>query len=152
MTVNIAGKTVGVGAIIAAIGGLLAVVGTPLAWLTMTAQGTSESINGLDADLLGGKLAALLGIVIIAVVVAGILNVKIPQSSAILAVLGVLLLLVVVLVYFTSILGKASFKDTMDLASGFGGSASLGIGYILEAVGGILAIVGGGMGLMKKSA
>lgn len=151
MAVTMAGKSVSIGAIIAAVGGVLAVVAAPLAWITLNAEGTSQSVNGLDADLLGGKLAALLGIVIIAVVVAGILNIQVPMSDAILAVLGVLILVVVALVYFTSTLSKASFKDTMDLASSFGGSASLGIGVILAAVGGILAIVGGGMGLMKKA-
>lgn len=151
MAVTMASKSVSIGAIIAAVGGVLAVVAAPLAWITLNAGGTSQSVNGLDADLLGGKVAALLGIAIIAVVVAGILNIKVPMSDAILAVLGVLILVVLALVYFTSTLGKASFKDTMDLASSFGGSASLGIGVILAAVGGILAIVGGGMGLMKKA-
>lgn len=151
MAVTMAGKSVSIAAIVAAVGGVLAVVAAPLAWITMNVSGTSESVNGLDADLLGGKVAALLGIVIIAVVVAGILNIKVPMSDVILAVLGVLILVVLALVYFTSILGKASFKDTMDLASSFGGSASLGIGVILAAVGGILAIVGGGMGMMKKA-
>jgi hypothetical protein len=151
MTPPVAGKSLPVAAVVAAVGGVLAVVGTPLAWLTITAGSASQSVNGLDKDLNGGKAVAVLGILIVVVVVAGILNVKIPQSGAILAVLGALILVVLVLVYFTTILSTPSFKDAMDLASGFGGSASIGIGVILAAVGGILAIVGGAMGGLKKA-
>ena len=151
MNLTIAGKTVSVAALLAGIGGLVAVVGVPLAWITATAGPETQSVTGLDGGLLGGKIALILGIALIVVVVAGVMDVKLPQSGAILAVLGVLILVVVVLVYFTKLLSDASFVDTADLMKQAGGSAGIGIGIILEVVGGILAIIGGGMIYMKKA-
>ena len=151
MNVTIAGKTVSVAALLAGIGGLVAVVGVPLAWITESVGPVSASVTGLDGGLMGGKIALILGIAIVAVVVAGVLDVKIPQSGAILAALGVLILVVVVLIYFTSILSDHSFSDVSDLAKAAGGSAGIGIGVMLEVVGGILAIIGGGMIYMKKA-
>ena len=151
MNLTIAGKTVSVAALLAGIGGVVAVIGVPLAWITATAGPQTESVTGLDGGLLGGKIALILGIALIVVVVAGVMDVKIPQSGAILAVLGFLILVVVVLVYFTKLLSDASFVDTADLMKQAGGSAGIGIGVMLEAVGGILAIIGGGMIYMKKA-
>jgi hypothetical protein len=48
-------------------------------------------------------------------------------------------------------LGKASLKDTSDLVSAAGGTFGFGIGLILVAVGGILALVGGGLMVAKKA-
>jgi hypothetical protein len=152
MAVSIAGKSVSVPAIVAGVGGVLAIVGVPLAWASAKIGGeTTPDITGLDADLNGGKVALVLGILVVAVVAAGILNITIPQPGAILAVLGALILVVIALVYFTSMLGKASFKDTSDLISAAGGTFSFGIGIILEVVGGVLALVGGAMIAMKKA-
>ena len=151
MNLTIAGRTVSVAALVAAIGGVVAVIGVPLAWITATAGPETQSVTGLDGGLLGGKIALILGIALIVVVVAGVMDVKIPQSGAILAVLGFLILVVVVLVYFTKLLSDASFVDTADLMKQAGGSAGIGIGVMLEAVGGILAIIGGGMIYMKKA-
>jgi hypothetical protein len=152
MTVNIAGRSVATGEIVAAVGGLVAIIGVPLTWASATIGGQTSNLGGLDADLNGGKIALVLGILVVALVVAGIINVKIPQASAILVALGALILVVVVLVYFTSMLGKASLKDTSDLVSAAGGTFGFGIGLILEVVGGIVVIVGGGLGLMKQQA
>ena len=140
-----------VAAIVAGVGGVLAIVGVPLAWASATMGGETTSLNGLDADLNGGKVALLLGILVVVVVAAGILNLSIPQPGAILAVLGALLLVDVALVYFTSMLGKVSLKDTADLVSAAGGTFGFGIGLILVAVGGILALVGGGLIVAKKA-
>jgi hypothetical protein len=150
MTV-IAGKSVSMGAIVAAVGGVLTIVGVFLAWITASFGTESESVTGLDGDLLGGKIALVLGILVVAVVVAGILNVNIPQPSAVLVVLGALILVVVVLVYATNLVSKESFTKMADAMKAAGGSASLGIGVILTAVGGVLALVGGGLGLAKKA-
>ncbi len=84
-------------------------------------------------------------------VAAGILNVRIPQSGAVLVALGARILLVVVLVYFTKLVSDESFTNTSDMMKLVGGSASLGIGVILAAVGGILALVGGGLIVAKKA-
>jgi hypothetical protein len=151
MVVNIAGKSVSVAAIVAAVGGILAIVAVPLAWISLNAAGDSESVTGLDDGMLGGKIVLVLGILVVAVVVAGILNIKIPQSGAVLAALGALILLVVVLIYFTKLVSDESFTNTSDMMKLVGGSADLGIGVILAVVGGILAIVGGAWSLMKKA-
>jgi hypothetical protein len=140
-----------VAAIVAGVGGVLAIVAAPLAWISMSAGGESQTVTGLDAGLIGGKIALVLGILVIAVVVAGILNVNIPQSGVVLAALGVLILIVVVLVYFTKLVSDESFTTTSDMMKLVGGSASLGIGVILAAVGGILAILGGWLIVPKKA-
>jgi hypothetical protein len=140
-----------VAAIVAGVGGVLAIVGVPLAWASATIGGETTNLNGLDADLNGGKVALVLGILVVGVVAAGVLNLSIPQPGAILAGLGALLLVDVALVYFTSMLGKASLKDTSDLVSAAGGTFGFGIGLILVAVGGILALVGGGLMVAKKA-
>ena len=140
-----------VAAIVAGVGGVLAIVAAPLAWISMSAEGESQTVTGLDAGLIGGKIALVLGILVVAVVAAGILNVNIPQSGAVLVALGALILLVVVLVYFTKLVSDESFTNTSDLMKLVGGSASLGIGVILAAVGGILALVGGGLIVSKKA-
>jgi hypothetical protein len=140
-----------VAAIVAGVGGVLAIVAAPLAWISMSAGGESQTVTGLDAGLIGGKIALVLGILVIAVVVAGILNVNIPQSGVVLAALGVLILVVVVLVYFTKLVSDESFTTTSDMMKLVGGSASLGIGVILAAVGGILAILGGWLIVPKKA-
>ena len=151
MAVNIAGKSVSMAAIVAAIGGILVIVAAPLAWMTLSFGGNSDSATGLDEGLIGGKIALVLGILIVAVVVAGILNIKIPQSGAVLVALGALVLVIVVLIYFTKLVSDESFTNMSDLAKAAGGSASLGIGVMLAVLGGVLAIVGGGMSLMKKA-
>jgi hypothetical protein len=151
MVVNVAGKSVSIAAIVAAVGGILAIVAAPLAWISLSSEGHTEDVTGLDGGLLGGKIALVLGILVIAVVVAGILNVKIPQSGAVLVVLGALILVVVALVYGTKLVSDESFTNTADMMKLVGGSASLCIGVILAVVGGILAIVGGAWSLTKKA-
>ena len=149
---NIAGKTLSIATIVAAVGGVVAIIGVPLTWATATVQGQASDLNGLDADLNGGKVALVLGILVVVVALAGIFNFKIPQAAIILGVLGILILVDLALVYFTSYLGKASLKDTSDLVSAAGGTFGFGIGLILEVVGGVLALVGGGLGMMKSDA
>jgi peptidoglycan biosynthesis protein MviN/MurJ (putative lipid II flippase) len=154
MTVNIAGKTVAVADLLALAGGIVAIVGAPLAWISVSAQGMSEDIGGLDEGLLAGKVALALGILL--VVVAGIAILKLvqipPLPLALIELgLGVLVLLVLVAVYFTSILSDHSFQDISDLYKAMGGSASLALGVIVEIVAGLLAIGGGVLAIVKKA-
>jgi hypothetical protein len=157
MTVNISGKSVSVPALLGLAGGIVAIVGVPLAWITMSIGGDGESVNGLDEGLLGGKIALVLGIVVVVLAAAWILKVKVPSIAGLstlallTAIAGALLILVVVLVYFTKILSDDSFVNVADLAKQAGGSASLGVGALLNALGGILALVGGVWALAKKS-
>jgi peptidoglycan biosynthesis protein MviN/MurJ (putative lipid II flippase) len=154
MTVNIAGKTVSVADLLALAGGIVAIVGAPLAWINLSAQGMSEDLGGLDEGLLAGKVALALGILL--VVVAGIAILKLvkipPLALALIELgLGVLVLAVLVLVYFTDILSDHSFQDISDLYKSMGGSASLSVGVIVELVGGLLAVGGGVLALVKKA-
>jgi peptidoglycan biosynthesis protein MviN/MurJ (putative lipid II flippase) len=144
MTVNIAGKTVSVADLLALAGGIVAIVGAPLAWMTFH----GDDLTGLDEGLLGGKVVLALGILL--VVVAGIAILKLvkipPLVLALIELgLGVLVLAVLVIVYFTDILSDMSFKDLSDLG------ASIGIGVIVVVVGGLLAIGGGALALVKKA-
>ena len=144
MTVNIAGKTVSVADLLALAGGIVAIVGAPLAWMTFH----GDDLTGLDEGLLGGKVVLALGILL--VVVAGIAILKLvkipPLVLALIELgLGVLVLAVLVIVYFTDILSDMSFKDLSDLG------ASISIGVIVVVVGGLLAIGGGALALVKKA-
>jgi hypothetical protein len=155
--------------------------------MSMTESGSGMSITetadakGLDSS--PGILALILGIVAIALVVAWVMQVKIPMLSAIIVVVGVLILVVLALSLFTTILpmhftlsggvsesdvtGKSvmdafnEFNKALDTAkqqaasmSGMtvSGSAGVSIGFILEAIAGVLVVIGGGLGLVKKAA
>jgi hypothetical protein len=152
MTVNIAGKTVAVADLLALAGGIVAIVGVPLAWITMNMGGDSESVGGLDDGLLAGKIALVLGVLIVVAAGISILKLaKIPQAGLIQIALGALLVVVVGLVYFTKILSDESFTHTADMMKAVGGSAGIGIGVILEVVGALLAIGGGVLAIVKKA-
>lgn len=174
MTV-VAGKSLSIGAIVAAVGGVLAIIGAFLVWYSATigkSLGGPETAEAKGIDNLAGKLALVLGIVVIALVVAWIMSVKIPYLSAIIVAVGVAILVVLALSYVTDIFSvrftppakEESVKDVLDAfnkavddakKAGLdvsGSSASFGIGFILEAVAGIAVIVGGALGLRKKAA
>jgi hypothetical protein len=169
MTINIAGKSVALGAIVAAVGGLVGIIGTFLVWAQLTVGagmvavlGNQDNGKGLDEN--AGKVALVLGVIALVLAIAWALEMKIPMLPTLVAGVGVLILVVVALTFFTSLLSKNSLKDALDLANQAidsmkalgsdtsGTSAGPGIGFLLEIVAGILVIVGGGLGLMKKSA
>jgi hypothetical protein len=64
MAVTVVGKSVSIAAIVAAVGGILAIVAAPLAWISLSAPGESQTVTGLDAGLIGGKIALVLGILV----------------------------------------------------------------------------------------
>jgi hypothetical protein len=199
---NIAGKNVGLGAIVAAIGGVCAIVGVLLAWYTISMK-TGGSYSGVslegsvEANAPGisnpaAILALVLGIVILALAAAWVMQVKIPFLAALIGLAGIAILVVLALSYFTDILqvrftttlsgvyktmgGAEGFdtsipakavKDVFDqigkdidqaksqagaLGMSVSGGTSFGIGFFLEVAAGVLAIIGGGLGLLKKSA
>ena len=169
MTINIAGKSVALGAIVAAVGGVVGIIGTFLVWAQLTVGagmvvvlGNQDNGKGLDEN--AGKVALVLGVIALVLAIAWALEMKIPMLPTLVAGVGVLILVVVALTFFTSLLSKNSLKDALDLANQAidsmkaagsdtsGTSAGPGIGFLLEIVAGILVIVGGGLGLMKKSA
>jgi hypothetical protein len=188
MTITIAGKSVHTGGIIAAVGGLVAVIGAFLTWYTMSmiesgmGQSITETADAKGIDSSAGILALILGIAAIALVAAWVMKVRIPMLSAIVVVVGVLILVVLALSLYTTILpmhftlgGGVSESDVtgrsvMDAFNEFNkaldvakqqatgmpgmtvsGSAGMSIGFILEAIAGVLVVIGGGLGLVKKS-
>jgi hypothetical protein len=157
MAMSVAGRNIPLGAAIAGVGGVLAIVGAPLTWATMKVGSQSNDLKGLDDGMNGGKAAILLGAIALVLVVVWILNLKVPAIAglstvaALEVIVGVLILLVVVAVYFTKILSVESLKDLSDMASTLGGSISLSIGAFLEVAAGVVVIVGGGLGLARKS-
>jgi len=151
MTLSSTGRSVPIAAFIAAVGGVLAIVSAPLNWATATMGSESDSVGGLDKDFMNGKTEIVLGIVLLVLVAAWILNLRIPFIGLLVVVVGVAILAVPIATYFTSFYYPTSLKDTADAVSKLGGNTSFGIGFILAAVGGGLAIVGGGLGLMQKS-
>jgi hypothetical protein len=164
MTISVAGRTVSLGAALAAVGALVAIIGSVLPWLTATyggglkavaeSSGTATSATGLEGN--GGKIIVVVGLVLIAVVVAGVLNIKLPMIS-----IGILGLAVIILGIglinlvarmddvkkFTDMI--ATVKDYVDTS---GTSASVGIGMYLAVLGGVVAVVGGALDLVKKPA
>jgi hypothetical protein len=152
MTLPSTGRSVPIAAFVAAVGGVLAIVSAPLAWATATMGSDSSSVGGLDKDYMNGKTEIVLGIVLLVLVAAWILNLRIPFIGLLVVVVGVAILAVPIATYFTTLYYPMSLKDTADAMNQLGGNTSFGIGFILAAVGGGLAIVGGGLGLMQKGA
>ena len=154
---NIAGKNVSVGAMVAGLGGVLAIVCSFLAWFNATVKdlGIDEPLNGMDKDFKGGIVELVLGIVVLALVVAWVMQVKIPAIGALVALAGIAVVVVAILGYTSTLLVSnshdMSVKDMGDLYSAMGGSVSFGIGFLGEILAGVLAVVGGGLGLMKKA-
>ena len=153
---TIAGRNVALGAIIAAVGGVVAIVAAPLVWASANMGGHSSDLKGFDEGMNGGLVEVVLGVIVLVLVAAWILNVKVPKLAgqpaipAGLVVAGALIIVVVALVYFTKTLSEESLSTLSDQMTKAGGSVSMGIALILEVVAGILAIVGGGLALMKK--
>ena len=152
----IAGRNVSVAAIVAAVGGLVAIVAAPLSWAGAKMGDQTQNLNGFDSGTNAGKVAVVLGVIVLVLVALWILQVKVPPVAGLptiqvgVVVAGVLIVLAVVLVYFTSILADDSLSHMSDLLSKAGGSVSLGIAFFLEAIAGIVVIVGGGLALSKK--
>jgi hypothetical protein len=150
---NVAGRNVVLAAIVTAVGGVLAIVGAFLVWITEKVGPMTVDVKGMgEKDMNGGTVELVLGIVVLALVAAWILRIKIPAIPLLLAVAGVLILAVIAAVYFTTILSKVSLKDLTDQVKAVGGTIDLGIGVLLEIMAGIVVIVGGALGFMRKSA
>ncbi len=139
MGISVGTRQLPIGAVLAAVGGLLAALGSFLPWETASGNGLSISASGFDGN--GGKLIVLAGIVAIAAAAAWVLDYKLPVSPGVLAIAAGVLVLVVVVYNYSGLQG-----DT-DQATQLGISASIGLGYLIDAVAGVLAIVGGVLGL-----
>jgi hypothetical protein len=143
MTFSTAGRNLPIGAVVAAVGGAVAIVGSVLAWETISLLGVSESDSGISSN--PGKIIAVLGIVVIAFAIAWIQAVKTPAVPVII-VSGVVVLLLGVLNFFNI------SKDVNDANQIVAGAASVGIGLFIDIVAGVVIVVGGALGMMKKAA
>jgi hypothetical protein len=164
MTISVAGRTVSLGAAVAAVGALVAVVGSLLPWLTVTygealkpllsGTATAESASGIEGT--GGKIIVVAGLVLIALVVAGILNIKIPAIGIGILVLGIVILGMALINLPARMNDVKSFDDSLAILKGLadttGTSMSVGIGMYLAVLGGIVAFGGGVLGVVKKPA
>lgn len=139
MGISVGTRQIPIGAVLAAVGGLLAALGSFLPWETASGNGLTISASGFDGN--GGKLIVLAGVVAIVAAAAWVLDYKLPASPGVLAIAaGVLVLIVVVYNY-------SGLQDDANQATQLGISASIGLGYFLDAIAGVLAIVGGVLGL-----
>jgi uncharacterized membrane protein len=120
----------------------VAIVGSVLAWETISLLGVSESDSGISSN--PGKIIAVLGIVAIAFAIAWIQAVKTPAVPVII-VSGVVVLLLGVLNFFNI------SKDVNDANQIVAGAASVGIGLFIDIVAGVVMVVGGALGMMKKA-
>jgi hypothetical protein len=178
MSVSIAGRTVARGAVDAGLGAVLAMVSTVLVWASYTQGGPdmggpkTEAVTGLDYT--NGKVVLGLGLVVLALVVAWLKGIKIGGLRAMVAVFGALILLVLLLSYFTAglfypnTMPVLAFTGKEDLASALGefnrmvdavkaaggdtsgSSAGLGFGFFFEIVAGIAIVSGGLLGLLDE--
>lgn len=143
MSIAVGGKSLPIGAVVGAAGGALALVGSVLAWESISIMGLSESDSGLTSN--PGKIIAVLGIVAIVVAVVWIQGVKLPAAPIILGC-GIVIALLGILNFFT--IGDDVKKANEILA----GAASTGVGLYIDILAGVVIIAGGALGLMKKAA
>lgn len=165
MTATATGKSLSLGAILAAVGGIAAAVGAVLVWESVTIGSTLAqalagvvSVNGIDGN--GGKIILVLGVV--AIVLAGVkfLGIQLPVSDrnldGLIAVVGVLIVIVAVLNVFSMQDDLNKFNQSLDQLKALGQdvsgtSAGMGIGIILALVGGVVVVAGGALGMFKKA-
>jgi hypothetical protein len=137
-----------VGALLAGIGAVAAVVGSLMVWWEQAASSASATpaikVTGWDLD--GGKIAALLGALALVMVFVWVLRLEHPlppfrtsgmvigSSEAIVAALGIGILVIALINY-----GDAS-------------KANIGPGFWLTLVSGVCATAGGILGLMSGRA
>jgi hypothetical protein len=162
MSIAIGERKLPIGAVVTAIGGILAAVGAFLAWETLSQSvasqaGTGASMSGWDGGN-GGKIVAVLGIVAIALAVAWILDVKLPIPA--LKFMGVavgsiegLTVVVGVLILFVGLVNFQSISsDVNDANAVLAGMAAMGVGLYLDLLAGALIVVGGVLGILKRTA
>ncbi len=169
MEVQIGGKSVSVGNLLVIVGGILAIIAMFLAWSVWSGGGESVSfagtnlMNGLTIDgleILPGDqmsfvkfmpiLTLIFGVIaIIGAILPMISSINEKTSSIICAVSG---LLVVIFAVLFIIMGSGSglvtgelYKYSIDMMIEAGMSIDAGIGCYLGLIGGILALVGGGL-------
>lgn len=157
-------QKIGIGTILAAVGGVLGIVQAVLAWETITlgpafaaaAAGFNlkTSASGLDEN--GGKVILALGVVALALAVASIAKIKVPSVAVILTVAGAIMVGLALLGFIGIQKDINDFNTSLDALKGAmdmtGTSASIGIGLIVAGLGGVLVLAGGILDLRNKTA
>jgi hypothetical protein len=152
-------------AIVAAIGGALALIQAVMPWEQVSiGKGLSDAMSGLGlaADTAngleenGGKIIAVLGIAAIALAVAWVLRAKIPAIPVLVLVVGVLIVLVGAANYLARGNDISDFNKSLDTLKAYGmdtsgTSYSVGLGMYLGILSGIVVAAGGVLGLTRKS-
>ena len=162
MTIAVGGRNLPIGAVVAAIGGAVAAVGTFLAWETLdsavaSALGESSAISGISSGL-AGKVAAVLAIAAIALAVIWIMGIKLPippfkaygflitSTEGLIVLAGALCLLAGI----WGFLGIT--KDVNDANALVPGIGAMGMGIFVSIAGAVVIVVGGLLGTLNKTA
>jgi hypothetical protein len=172
MTVSIAGRKAPLGAVIAGLGAVLAMVASFLVWASFTRGaglgGSSDQVTGMDYS--NGKITLGFGIVVLGLVVAWILRIRIAGLCGLVAIFGALILLVMTLTYLTGLFyprtmtvlaqggrdnlaaALQNINHILDQAKAngadtAGSGAGLGIGFYTEILAALLMVAGGLLGL-----
>jgi hypothetical protein len=172
MNLNVAGRTFPIAAVIAGIGGLLAILGVLLPWYSqrpvdqITGHLFTMDYRGLDS--VWGIVALALGVAIIGLsVVWG----RLRFSKPLLLACGVAIVVIAALSFLTALFPYTltayndqgvretghlpvgwSVQRCFDEVSKLGGSSGLGMGFFLEMVAAGMTVAGGVLGLVRRSA
>lgn len=122
------------------VGAVGVIIGAFLPWISVSLLGFSESVSGLDAD---GVITLVVAIVVAAAVVW-----KWARATQILSVIGGLVAAGLGLLYISDPLAGVDFDSAAGEAIAQE-AASPEIGLYVTALGGILLLVGGVMGLLS---
>lgn len=149
MAIAIGARKISIGNLVAGIGALVAVVGAFLPWETMKEEfaalaGQSSTISGFSSGN-AGKLVTVFGIIVLVVVVAAVMEIKLPVRQTLIG--GAAVLLLVALWGFLGI-----NKDVSDANAIVPGIGAVGMGLYISLLGGVVAVVGGVLDMMKKDA
>ena len=137
-----ADRTFPIGALLAGVGGVAAVVGSFMTWWEQAGGLFSSGAKVTGWDLDGGKIAAVLGVVAVVLVLIWVLRLEHPMppfrasglamgsSEALIALIGVCVLVIALVNY-----GDAS-------------KATIGLGYWLTLFAGAAVTAGGILGLV----
>jgi hypothetical protein len=141
MTVAVGTRKLGMGSVVAVVGGALTLVGALLAWETIDAQiaalaasGTSQA--GLEFN--GGKIILVCGVIALIVAALDLAAMKVPVSVPwTIIVFGAIATLVGIANYFSVT------KDVSDANSLLPNMAGVGIGLYVSILGAVAVLVGG---------
>jgi hypothetical protein len=151
------------GALIAAVGGALALIQSVLPWEQVTyGKGVTDAMSGLGLkgssigiDMGGGKIAIIFGALAIVLAVAWLLRARIPAIPVLVLVVGVLLVILGVANFIVRQNDVSDFNKSLETIKGYGvdttgSSYAVGIGIFLTVLSGLLVAAGGALGLRKR--